>query len=133
MFPRVAPTTSDVVNTPDGQGIYWEESGRPDGIPAVYLHGGPGSGLGNSAYVTKFDPARFRVIGLDQRGCGRSVPVANHRTHDLDSNTTQTLIDDLEFLREHLGIESWVLNGVSWGSTLALAYALEHPDRVLES
>ena len=80
---------------PDGQGVYWEESGNPDGIPAVYLHGGPGSGLGDGGYVTRFDTTRFRVIGLDQRGCGRSVPMANDPAHDIDTNTTHTLIDDL--------------------------------------
>lgn len=115
----------------DGQALYWEESGRGNGIPAVYLHGGPGSGLGRGGYVARLDPERFRVIGLDQRGCGRSVPLVTDPAHDLDGNTTQRLVADLEALREHLGIEAWVLNGVSWGSTLALAYALAHPARVL--
>ena len=130
MFPRLAPTTSGVLELPDGQTLYWEESGNPDGVPAVYLHGGPGGGLGGGGYITKFDTSRFRVVAFDQRGCGRSVPLANDPAHDLSRNTTQTLIADLETLRETLGIDSWVLNGVSWGSTLALAYALAHPERV---
>ena len=111
--------------------MYWEESGTPDGIPALYLHGGPGGGLGAGGYRTKLDPARFRVLGFDQRGCGRSVPLANDPRHDVDGNTTQRLIADIEALRSHLGVDAWLLNGVSWGSTLALAYAQAHPERVL--
>lgn len=115
----------------DGQGLHWEETGRYDGIPAVYLHGGPGGGLGKGGYVRRFELDRYRVIGLDQRGCGRSTPLANDPAHDLDANTTPRLVADLEELREHLGIDAWVLNGVSWGSTLAIAYAQAHPERVL--
>jgi proline iminopeptidase len=111
--------------------VYWEESGASDGIPALYLHGGPGSGLGSGGYVDRFDPTRYRVIGLEQRGCGRSVPCADHPEHDLAANTTTRLIADIDLLRTHLGVDAWVLNGVSWGSTLALAYAQAHPDRVL--
>lgn len=114
-----------------GQRVHWEASGAPDGIPLLYLHGGPGGGLGTGGYRRRADPARFRVIGLDQRGCGRSSPHASAPGYDLAENTTGHLIADLERLREHLGIEAWVLNGVSWGSTLALAYATTHPDRVL--
>ena len=94
----------------------------------LYLHGGPGSGLRDGGYRTKLDPERFRIVALDQRGCGRSTPLANDPRHDLDGNTTQRLIADLEALRAHLGVEAWALNGVSWGSTLALAYAQAHPD-----
>ncbi|SEE74492.1 alpha/beta fold hydrolase [Ruania alba] len=131
MYPRTEPREHGLLTASDGQSVYWEESGSPDGVPAVFLHGGPGGGLGNRGYVTKFDPARYRIIGLDQRGCGRSVPLAHDPAHDLAANTTPRLIADLEELREHLGIRAWVLNGVSWGSTLAIAYAEAHPDRVL--
>lgn len=110
--------------------IYWEESGRPDGIPALYLHGGPGSGLGPGGYRMKFDPDRFRTVGFDQRGCGRSTPLATGPGYDLTRNTTQHLIADIEALREHRGVDRWLVNGVSWGSTLALAYAQAHPGRV---
>ncbi|MFC7622427.1 alpha/beta fold hydrolase [Microlunatus sp. GCM10028923] len=131
MFPKTPIRESGLLDVGSGQSVYWEESGRPDGIPALYLHGGPGGTLGPGGYVTKFDPERFRIIGIDQRGCGRSVPLATDSDHDLAGNTTQALIADCEQLRETLGVDRWVINGVSWGSTLALAYALEHPDRVL--
>ncbi|QOR70688.1 alpha/beta fold hydrolase [Ruania alkalisoli] len=131
MYPRTAPHTHGLLTASDGQSISWEEAGTPDGVPAVYLHGGPGGGLGQGGYVTKFDPDRYRIIGLDQRGCGRSVPLAHDPAHDLDANTTPRLIADLEELRTHLGIAAWVVNGVSWGSTLAIAYAQAHPDRTL--
>jgi proline iminopeptidase len=114
-----------------GHEIYWEESGNPDGIPAVYLHGGPGGDLGDGGYRRRFDPARFRIIGLDQRGCGRSTPHATAPNYDLNQNTTPHLIDDIERIREHLDVDQWLANGVSWGSTLALAYAQAHPERVL--
>lgn len=114
-----------------GQSVFWEESGAGEGISALYLHGGPGGGLGQRGYVTKFDPERYRILAFDQRGCGRSTPVAGAPSHDLDANTTQQLIADIEVLREQAGVDAWVLNGVSWGSTLALAYAQTHPDRVL--
>ncbi|MBE1515171.1 alpha/beta fold hydrolase [Nesterenkonia halotolerans] len=130
MYEKTRPAASDLLTTSDGQGIYWEESGTQDGIPLLYLHGGPGAGLGSRGYLTKADPSRFRIIGLDQRGCGKSVPLACDPDHDLEANTTARLIADLEELREHLKVEHWVLNGVSWGSTLAIAYAQAHPDRV---
>jgi proline iminopeptidase len=115
----------------DGHRVYWEESGAADGIPAVYFHGGPGGTLGLGGYRERFDPALFRIIGLDQRGCGKSWPLASTSGYDLRSNTTRHLIGDVELVREHLGIDRWLVNGVSWGSTLALAYAQAHPDRVL--
>lgn len=130
MFPKTEIRDSGLLDVGGGQQVYWEESGRPDGIPALYLHGGPGSTLG-PGYVTKFDPERYRIVGLDQRGCGRSVPLANDPDHDLEGNTTAALIEDCERLRERLGVDRWVINGVSWGSTLALAYAQAHPDRIL--
>ena len=100
-------------------------------MPALYLHGGPGATLGSSGYRGKFDPSRVRIVGLDQRGCGRSRPLVTSPGYDLASNTTPALIADIEAVRAHLGIERWLLNGVSWGSTLALAYAQAHPERVL--
>ncbi|GMA32230.1 alpha/beta fold hydrolase [Litorihabitans aurantiacus] len=104
--------------------------GPPGGRPALYLHGGPGSGLGPGGYRRRFDPERHLVVGLDQRGCGRSTPWAIDDLENLDAITTDVLIADLEALREHLGVEAWLVHGVSWGSTLALAYALAHPARV---
>ncbi|KMO42684.1 proline iminopeptidase [Methylobacterium tarhaniae] len=114
----------------DGDRIYWETSGHPDGRPALYLHGGPGSGLKTGGYRRHFDGARYRVVGIDQRGCGRSRPLATQDLARLSRNTTQTLIADIEAVRRHLGIESWLVSGASWGTTLALAYAQRHPDRV---
>ncbi|HWM34998.1 MAG TPA: alpha/beta fold hydrolase [Pseudolysinimonas sp.] len=130
MHPPIEPYMSATLAGPGGGALYWEESGSPEGTPALYLHGGPGGGLGRGGYRRHFDPARYRVIGLDQRGCGRSEPWAIDALDTLDDNTTQTLIADIEALREHLGIDSWLVHGVSWGSTLALAYALAHPARV---
>ena len=115
----------------DGHQVYWEESGNPGGVPAVYLHGGPGGTLGTGSYRSKFDPSRFRIIGLDQRGCGRSSPLVTAPGYDLSQNTTAHLIGDLEQLREHLAVDRWLINGVSWGSTLTLAYAQAHAERVL--
>lgn len=114
-----------------GHRIYWEESGDPDGIPAVYLHGGPGGTLGRGGYRRMLDGNRFRIIGLDQRGCGRSTPHVTAPGYDLGQNTTAHLISDLERLREHLRVDRWLLNGVSWGTTLALAYAQAQSERVL--
>ena len=116
---------------PGGHLIYWEEAGTPEGIPAIYLHGGPGGGLGKGSYRSKFDPERFRIVGIDQRGCGRSTPSAAEPGYDLGQNTTAHLLADIESVREHLGIDRWLINGVSWGSTLGLASAQAHPDRVL--
>lgn len=131
MFARSEPYSSGFLAVDDAHEIYWEESGRPDGIPAVYLHGGPGGTLGRGAYRMKFDPDVFRVVGFHQRGCGRSTPPVTAPKYDLNHNTTQHLIGDMEALRRHLGVDRWLINGVSWGSTLALAYAQAHPDRVL--
>jgi proline iminopeptidase len=113
----------------DGQRLHWEVTGRADGQPAVALHGGPGSGC-SPLYAALFDPERYRIVCFDQRGCGRSTPHAGDPTTDLTSNTTAQLIADVERLREHLGIDRWVVLGLSWGSTLGLAYAQEHPERV---
>lgn len=113
-----------------GHEVHYEDSGNPDGIPTVYLHGGPGGRL-SGGYRRNAPADRYRIIGLSQRGTGRSTPSAAAPGYDLAQNTTAHLIADLEVLREHLGVEAWVLQGVSWGSTLALAYAQAHPDRVL--
>ncbi|MDR6416453.1 alpha/beta fold hydrolase [Pseudarthrobacter sulfonivorans] len=111
--------------------IYWEATGDPAGTPVLYLHGGPGGSLGRGGYRKRHDPSRFRTIGLDQRGCGKSTPLVQDDLDHLSENTTQALIKDIEAVREHLSIEKWIVTGASWGSTLALAYALEYPARVL--
>ncbi len=112
---------------PDGDHvIYYEQCGNPEGKPAVFVHGGPGGG-GDSNARRFFDPKRYRIIVLDQRGAGRSKPHAH-----LEDNTTAHLIADMERLREQLGIEQWLLFGGSWGSTLSIAYAEAHPERVSE-
>ena len=105
--------------------IYFEETGNPDGIPVMFLHGGPGAGCA-PAHRRLFDPHRYRVILMDQRGCGRSEPFAS-----INQNTTQDLIDDIEALLQHLDIPNVILFGGSWGSTLALAYGAAYPDRCL--
>jgi proline iminopeptidase len=115
----------------DGHHVYWEAAGKRDGKPAVILHGGPGAPL-PARSRRMFDPQRYLVVQLDQRNCGRSTPHAAERVVDLTANTTQHLIADLEQLRSHLGIGRWSLWGGSWGTTLALAYAEAHPDRVTE-
>ncbi|MBO0728545.1 MAG: prolyl aminopeptidase [Acidimicrobiaceae bacterium] len=132
MHPPIEPFEQGRLRRPDAAEIYWEISGNPEGRPAVYLHGGPGSGLGSGGYRRRFDPERYRIVGLDQRGCGRSRPLAIDDLHNLDSNNTETLIDDIEALRAHLGVDAWLVHGVSWGSTLALAYALDNPERTTE-
>jgi proline iminopeptidase len=106
--------------------IYWEESGNPSGKPVIFLHGGPGGGT-DPRMRRFFDPARYRIVLMDQRGCGRSQPHAS-----LVDNTTWHLVSDIEQLREHLGIQAWQVFGGSWGATLALAYAQAHPERVSE-
>lgn len=110
----------------DGHVLHYEVHGNPAGKPAVYLHGGPGAGLTRST-AGLFNPERYRVLLFDQRGCGRSTPYAS-----LEHNTTWHLVADLERLREHLGVDRWLVCGGSWGSTLALAYAQHHPERVTE-
>ena len=115
----------------DGNLVYWETCGSPRGKPAVVLHGGPGSGC--SPQLRRFfDPSAYRVVLFDQRGCGRSTPHASAPDADLASNNTANLIADIERLRRHLDVDRWLVFGGSWGSTLALAYAETHPDRVTE-
>ena len=130
MFPVTDPFAHGRVENPDGDSIYWETTGNPDGIPVLWLHGGPGSGLGNGNYRKRYDPEAFLLVGMDQRGCGRSTPLVVDALDRLPANTTDGLVADIELVREHLGIDRWLVTGGSWGSTLALAYALAHPDRV---
>lgn len=125
----VEPFDSGTLEVGDGQRVYWETVGRADGVPAVWLHGGPGSGSSRLARGY-FDPMLYRAVLFDQRGCGRSRPLVSDPSVDLRTNTTDHLIADLELLREHLGIRRWVVAGVSWGVTLGLAYAQHHPERV---
>jgi len=113
----------------DGHRVYWECCGNPAGKPAVYLHGGPGAGATPSERRF-FDPDAYRVVLFDQRGSGRSRPLASEPDADLSTNTTTHLIADIERLRQRHGIDSWTVVGVSWGTTLALAYAQTHPQRV---
>ena len=115
----------------EGNLVYWEVCGSPKGKPAVMLHGGPGSGCG-PGWRRYFNPAEYRLVLFDQRGCGRSTPHASDAAVDLGANTTQHLTADIERLQEQLGIDRWLVVGGSWGSTLALAYAEGLPDRVSE-
>ncbi|WP_435531029.1 prolyl aminopeptidase [Rhodococcus spelaei] len=129
-YPAIEPYESGLLDVGDGQRIHWEVCGSPDGKPVVFLHGGPGGGI-HEEHRRFFDPDAYRIVLFDQRGCGRSTPhVADGA--DLSVNTTGHLIGDIEALREHLGVERWQVFGGSWGSTLALAYAQTHPDRVTE-
>ncbi len=130
-YPEIEPYESGMLAVGDGQQMYWETSGNPDGKPVVFLHGGPGGGTSPNQRRL-FDPERYRIVLLDQRMCGRSTPHASEPDADLSANTTWHLVADLELLREHLGIERWQVFGGSWGSTLALAYAQAHPGRVTE-
>ncbi|TVR72244.1 MAG: prolyl aminopeptidase [Sphaerobacteraceae bacterium] len=127
--PVPEPLNSGTLSTSDGHEIYWESVGNPDGAPIVYLHGGPGSGATPGARRF-FDPDQHHAILFDQRGSGRSRPLASEPDADLSTNTTAHLIGDIEELRELLGIERWTVFGLSWGTTLGLAYAQRFPDRV---
>jgi proline iminopeptidase len=131
MYPGIEPYDHGMLEVGGGNRIYWEIVGDPGGKPAVVLHGGPGSGC-TPWWRRLFDPAAYRVVLFDQRGCGRSRPSAGELTTDLSTNTTQHLILDIEQLRRHLRVDRWLVLGGSWGSTLGLAYAEAHPDRVSE-
>ena len=124
LYPEIIPFRSERLPVQPPHELYLEQCGSPNGIPAVFLHGGPGSGC-ESYHRRFFDPRRYRIILFDQRGCGHSTPHA-----ELEHNTTQALIQDMEQIRDHLGIERWLVFGGSWGSTLALAYAQAYPERV---
>jgi proline iminopeptidase len=131
LYPETEPYGHGMLDVGDGQLVYWEVCGNPDGKPAVVLHGGPGSGAG-AWWRRMFDPAAYRVVLFDQRGCGRSKPDAAEPEYDLSTNTTHHLIRDIEQLREHLDIDQWLIFGGSWGATLGLAYAQQHPGSVSE-
>jgi len=126
LHPEIEPFDSGHLRVDDLHSVYYEQCGNPKGKPAVFVHGGPGGGS-NPVHRRFWDPKVYRVVLFDQRGCGRSTPHA-----ELRNNTTWDLIADMERIREHLGIERWQLFGGSWGSTLSLAYAQQHPDRVTE-
>jgi proline iminopeptidase len=128
-YPEIEPYDSGLLAAGDGHEVYWELCGNPAGRPAVALHGGPGSGC-TTWWRRLFDPQAYRIVLFDQRNCGRSRPHAAAPAIDLSANTTHHLVADAERLRSHLGIERWHVLGGSWGSTLALAYAERHPDRV---
>ena len=130
-YPETEPYESGLLDVGGGNSVYWELCGNPDGKPAVVFHGGPGSGC-SPFFRTLFDPSAYRVVLFDQRNCGRSTPHAGDPATSLDANTTMNLVADAELLREHVGLERWLVFGGSWGSTLALAYAEAHPDRVTE-
>jgi proline iminopeptidase len=130
-YPESDPFDSGLLDVGDGNLVHWELCGTPDGKPAVVFHGGPGSGC-SPWWCTLFDPDAYLAVLFDQRNCGRSTPHASDPATDLHANTTQHLIADAELLREHLGIDRWLVLGGSWGSTLGLAYAEAHPDRVTE-
>ncbi|AZV94338.1 prolyl aminopeptidase [Kerstersia gyiorum] len=125
LYPEIEPFDHGRLRVDDRHELYYEQCGNPDGLPVVILHGGPGGGC--NADMRRFhNPERYRIVLFDQRGCGRSTPHA-----DLSNNTTWHLVEDIETLRRHLGIERWQVFGGSWGSTLALAYAERHPEQVL--
>jgi proline iminopeptidase len=130
-YPETEPYERGMLEVGDGNLVYWETCGDPDGKPAVVLHGGPGSGS-SARFRRLFDPSAYRLVQFDQRGCGRSTPHASAPDADLSSNNTGNLIADIELLRGHLEIDRWLVCGGSWGSTLALAYAEAQPSRVTE-
>ena len=128
-FPAIEPYDSGMLDVGDGHRVYWECCGKPEGKPALYLHGGPGSGCtpGQRCF---FDPHAYRAVLFDQRGSWRSRPLVDEPDADLRANTTAHLIADIEALRRHLGVDRWTVLGLSWGTTLGLAYAQAHPRRV---
>lgn len=131
LYPEIEPYAQGMLEVTGGDLVYWEVCGNPRGKPAVVLHGGPGSGC-TPWHRRLFDPAVYRVVLFDQRGCGRSRPHASSPETELSGNTTGNLIADIELLRVHLTVERWLVLGGSWGSALALAYAERFPIRVTE-
>ncbi len=125
LYPSIEPHATEMLDVGEGHCLYVEQCGNPDGLPVVFLHGGPGGGIApdNRRF---FDPDRYRVVLFDQRGAGKSTPHA-----EIDNNDTERVVSDLETIRGHLGIERWVVFGGSWGSTLGLVYAQAHPERCL--
>jgi len=130
-YPGVEPYEHGLLDVGDGNHVYWETCGDPDGKPALVVHGGPGGGCG-PGMRRFFDPAAYRIVLFDQRQCGRSTPHASEPDVDLSANTTEHLLADMEQLREHLGIDRWQLFGGSWGCVLSLVYAERYPHRVSE-
>ena len=126
LYPPIDPYDSGMLDVGDGHQIYWERAGTRGGKPVIFLHGGPGGGI-NSSHRQLFHPDHYDILLFDQRGCGRSTPHA-----DLRANTTWHLVEDMERLRQLVGVETWMVYGGSWGSTLALAYAQTYPERVSE-
>ncbi|GAB1255861.1 prolyl aminopeptidase [Aurantivibrio plasticivorans] len=125
LYPDIKTFDKQMLGVSDLHTLYVEQSGNPDGIPVLFVHGGPGGGAGKQDRCF-FDPERYRIIAFDQRGAGHSTPHA-----ELEDNNTQALVSDIEKIRKHLGIERWVLFGGSWGSTLSLLYAQAYPDKVM--
>ena len=125
-YPAINPYNTGFLKVSPIHEIYYEESGNPKGKPVVFLHGGPGGGT-DAKMRRFFNPKKYRIVLFDQRGCGKSKPAAS-----LEDNTTWHLVSDIEAVREKLGIDKWQVFGGSWGSTLALAYAQKHPERVTE-
>lgn len=125
LYPEITPYKTEMLKVSDIHTLNIEQCGNPKGLPVVFLHGGPGGGI-HSDYRRYFNPEKYRIILFDQRGSGQSTPAA-----ELRENTTWDLVSDIEKIREHLGIEKWVVFGGSWGSTLALAYAISHPNRAI--
>jgi proline iminopeptidase len=123
LYPEIEPYSAGTLKLDSVHAMYWEQSGNPEGAPVLFLHGGPGAGA-SPAHRRFFDPVHYRIVIFDQRGAGRSTPLG-----ELRDNTTLHLVADIERLREHLGIERWLVFGGSWGSTLALAYGEAHPER----
>ena len=125
LYPEIEPYLSDFIEVGDGHSLHYEICGSENGIPVVFLHGGPGGGI-NKNCRRFFNPEKYKIILFSQRGAGQSTPSAS-----IENNTSQHLSADIEKLREHLAIDKWIVFGGSWGSTLALYYAIEHPERVL--
>jgi proline iminopeptidase len=125
LYPAIKPFSSEMFKVSDAHSLYLEQTGSVTGIPVLYLHGGPGAGLGED-YRRFFDPQKYRIIGFDQRGCGKSLPFG-----ELENNNSQTLVEDILAIQQYLGIDKWVLFGGSWGSTLALLVAIKQPSSVI--
>jgi proline iminopeptidase len=126
LYPHINSNQTGFIQVSDIHNVYWEESGNPEGKPVIFVHGGPGGGV--SADTRRFfNPGKYRIIQFDQRGCGKSTPHAS-----VEENTTWDLVNDLELIREQLKVEQWQVFGGSWGSTLGLVYAIQHPERVTE-
>jgi proline iminopeptidase len=130
-YPEIEPYDHGLLDVGGGNLVYWETCGNPGGKPALVLHGGPGSGF-HPSMRRYFDPAAYRIVLFDQRNCGRSTPHASDPSVSLAANTTSHLIADIEQLREHLGIDRWLVFGWSWGCALALAYSQAHTERITE-